>query len=252
MLESVVRQFLYHPTFLSPDAPPPSWAAGSAEVWFESEMGDRLHGLHWAASADRPTVLFFHGNAQSVFEWALVREDLVALDCGLFLIDYPGYGKSSGRPNESGFYAAGQAALSWLTGDGGVSPSAVIVFGKSLGGPVAAKIAADHSNLRGVVLESTFRSIPHVARVLLPMLPVGAVLKSERYETEISVGRIEIPLLVIHGTQDTLIPVGEGESLFESANCAKELYLVTGAGHNDVAYVAGRSYGKRIMSWLES
>ena len=212
MLEGLVRSFLYHPLKLERDAPLPDYAAGSREVWIDTELGDRVHGLYWPAPPGRPTVLFFHGNAQSVYEWALVREELVDLEAGMLLVDYPGYGKSSGSPREEGLYSAGLAASKWLEANG-VGPGETILFGKSLGGPVSARTAAERGAL-GMVLESTFRSLPKVIRRLVPGLPAEFVLKSELYETEKSLSRSGCPLLVVHGTEDELIPVGEGKALY--------------------------------------
>jgi uncharacterized protein len=250
MLESLVRQFLYYPTRLPADEPPPRYVHGAREVWLDADDGNRIHGLHWTASEGRPTILFFHGNAQSVYEWALLEPELAPLGCGLLLVDYPGYGKSSGEPAEAGLYAAGRAALAWLSAEG-VAERSVVIFGKSLGGPVAAETARGRA-VRGVILESTFRSVLHVARRLLPMLPLGAALQSERYDTAARLGELRAPLLVVHGTADDLIPVIEGKEIFALAPEPKELYLVEGAGHNDVSYVAGDAYGARLRRWLDA
>jgi hypothetical protein len=251
MLESLVRQFLYYPTKLALDEPVPRYARDAREAWIDADDGNRLHGLSWPAAAGRPTIVFFHGNAQSVYEWSLIRQELAPLECGLLLVDYPGYGKSSGEPTEAGLYAAGRAALSWLTTVAEVAERSIVIFGKSLGGPVAVEVARGRS-VRGVILESTFRSVPHVARRLLPMIPVGAVLTSERYDAASRIGELRAPVLVIHGTDDDLIPVTEGRELFALAPEPKELYLVEGAGHNDVSYVAGAAYGARLGPWLDS
>lgn len=251
MLEFIVRQFLYYPIRLPADARLPDYVRGAEEVRIQAEDGETIHGLFWPSADGRPTVLFFHGNAQSVFEWALVREDLAELDCGLLLVDYPGYGKSTGKPTEAGLYSAGRAALGWLMEQAGVAEDRVVLFGKSLGGGVATEVAQDR-RVMGLVLESTFRSIPSVARVLLPMIPADAMFKSERYASIERIGSIRAPVLVIHGTVDELIPFGEGRALYEKANHPKELYVVEGAGHNNVSYVAGAAYGHRLRQWLDS
>jgi uncharacterized protein len=249
MLETLVRQFLYHPVVNDEHATPPRWAGDCEEVWMDADDGNRIHGLYWPAADSRPTILFLHGNAQSVFEWSLVREDLAQLDAGLLLIDYPGYGKSSGHPREGSLYRAGDAALELLH-ERGVAETSIIVFGKSLGGGVASQISTDR-NFAGVVLESTFRSIPSVAKQLLPMVPIDSLMRDERYDTINRITEIEAPLLIIHGTRDELIPVIEGEAIYAKATEPKELYLVEGAGHNDVSHVAGKAYGARIRKWMD-
>lgn len=251
MFESVVRSFLYHPVRIPREAPIPEYIEGAEEAWVDSEDGETIHGLYWPSATGRPTILFFHGNAQSVFEWALIRDELAPMDCGMLLIDYPGYGKSSGSPKEESLYAAGRSSMKWLISGKGIGEESIVVFGKSLGGPVAVETSMGRK-VKGIVLESTFRSIPHVARRLLPMAPAGAVLRSERYETFRLIESITAPLMVIHGDRDEMIPADEGRSLFETAPEPKELYIVPGAGHNDVSMIADKVYGLTLRRWLNS
>lgn len=250
MIESLVRKFLYYPTLHPKNAPLPYWAESATEVSFPATDNNEIYALYWAAKPGRPMILFFHGNAQSAFEWALIHEEFRQLDAGLLLVDYPGYGKSSGKPTEQGLYAAGEAAYQWLVKNQGFDPSKIIVFGKSLGGGVASKVARDHE-VMALILESTFTSVPAVAKILLPMLPGDALFKSERYETIGRIGNIHIPVLVIHGDEDNLIPMKEGKALYDAANEPKKLYVVKGAGHNDVSMVAGNLYGATLKKWLD-
>lgn len=249
MMDALIRRLLYYPSRLPADAPLRPSAAGAREVFIDATDGNRIHALHWPAREGRPTILFLHGNAQTVFEWALIRPELAPMDCGLLLPDYPGYGKSTGRPSEAALYAAGRAALAWLAGQG-IPPNRTILFGKSLGGGVVGDIGRDAPFL-GMVLESTFRSIPSVASHLLPMIPVGFLFRGERYDTASKIGEIQAPLLVIHGTDDRLIPVAEGQALHDLAREPKRLWLVPGAGHNDVALTAGDEYGRVLREWLD-
>ena len=251
MIESLVQRFLYYPVVLDRNAPMPYYVKGAREVWMKSGDGNEIHGLYWAPPIDRPTLLFFHGNAQSVFEWALIFEEFEPMECGLLLIDYPGYGKSSGKPSEAGLYAAGQAAYDWLIGEAKTPADKIIAFGKSLGGPVASKVAHDNA-VMGLILESTFESIPAVARKLIPILPADAVFRSERYDTASRIEAIGVPVMVVHGTDDDLIPVEQGQALYNAAREPKKLYLVDGAGHNDVSMVAGQIYGRTLAQWLDS
>ena len=249
MLEVLVRSMLYYPVTIRRDTPPPSYVVGAQEVWIESRDGNQIHALHWPASTGRPTLLFFHGNAQSVFEWALIREELAPLDCGLLLMDYPGYGKSTGKPSEKALYAGGQACYDWLVNHD-VPAASIVVFGKSLGGGVSAKLVSENP-VKGMILESTFTSVPAVAKKLFPVLPIGAMFRSEIYDTASRMGNINVPVLVIHGRQDEMIPVSQGQALFEAANEPRELYLVEGAGHSDVSLSAGSAYGRTLRDWLD-
>lgn len=247
-LENLARKFLYYPDRLPPDLPPPPWAEGAEEVWMECADGVRIHGLWWKDPEGAPVILFLHGNAQEVYSWSLVRKELEPLGCRLLLIDYRGYGKSAGQPHEKGLYLDGETALRWLDGRG-VPLEDMVVFGKSLGGAVACEIAQGRS-LRALVLESTFTSLASVARKLFPFLPRGVSL-GESYANLEKIGNARCPVLVIHGDRDELIPVEEGRELFRAAPEPKELYLVHGAGHNDVSLVAGGEYPRRISDFLE-
>lgn len=246
-LENLARKFLYYPDRLPPDLPPPHWAGGAEEVWMECRDGVRIHGLWWGEPEGAPVILFLHGNAQEAYSWSLVRRELEPLGCRMLLIDYHGYGKSGGEPHEEGLYLDGEAALRWLRGRG-VAEGDTVVFGKSLGGAVACEIAQGRE-LAALVLESTFTSLASVARRLFPFLPCGVPL-GENYGSLDKIGRARCPVLVIHGDRDDLIPVEEGKELFRAAPQPKELYLVRGAGHNDVSLVAGDEYARRIDSFL--
>jgi fermentation-respiration switch protein FrsA (DUF1100 family) len=243
------EEFLYYPEKIPREVPPPLWTpSGATEVWIDDEDGVRIHGLWWDEPAGRPAILFLHGNAQEVFSWSLVREDMDAAACRMLLIDYRGYGKSDGEPGEEGLYMDGRAALGWLEANG-VAASETVVFGKSLGGAVACEIARGKP-LLGLVLESTFTSLASVAKNLFPFAP-GYVPDTIVYDSASKMERIECPVLVIHGDVDALIPFEEGQRLFVAANEPKELFVVSGAGHNDVSIVAGDAYGRRIRDWLD-
>jgi fermentation-respiration switch protein FrsA (DUF1100 family) len=244
----MVRKYLYFPDQLTPELPPPRWAGGSEEVWMQCEDGVKVHGLWWAEPAEGPVILFLHGNAQEVYSWAPVHMDLESTGCRLLLIDYHGYGKSGGEPHEAGLYLDGKAAMGWLE-DKGVENSEVIVFGKSLGGGVACEIAQG-TRLKALILESTFASLARAARQLFPFFPPGVPL-GEKYDSIGKIKAAQCPVMVIHGDMDELIPVGEGMDLYNAAPEPKELYLVPGAGHNDVSIVAGPAYARRIADFLD-
>jgi uncharacterized protein len=246
-LDSLARKFLYYPDRLPVDMPPPRWAGNAEEVWMECEDGVRIHGLWWAEPAGAPVILFLHGNAQEAYSWSLVHEELAPTGCRMLLIDFHGYGKSGGEPHEAGLYLDGKAALAWLQGRG-VGDGDIVVFGKSLGGGVACEIM-QYRGFRALVLESTFTSLRSVARRLFPLLPPRVPL-GEVYDSMSKLPNARCPILIIHGERDELIPVSEGLDLYEAAPEPKELFLVAGAGHNDVSMVAGPAYSRRISGFL--
>jgi uncharacterized protein len=249
MSNDLFESFLYYPDRIARDMPPPAWTPpGAREVWMDDEDGTRIHGLWWDEPAAGPAILFLHGNAQEVYSWSLVREDLEPLGCRMLLIDYRGYGKSDGEPREEGLYMDGRAALAWLASQG-IPVERTVIFGKSLGGAVACEIVRGKP-LGGLVLESTFTSLASVARNLFPFAP-GVQGVEGAYDSISRLTEISCPVLVVHGDVDALIPVEEGMRLFEAAREPKELFIVGGAGHNDVSMVAGREYSDRIGRWME-
>lgn len=249
MDETLVNRFLYYPERLPPEMPPPPWATDASEVWIETEDGVKLHGLWYDEPRDRPVILFLHGNAQEVYSWSLVREDLEVAGCRMLLVDYRGYGKSGGRPSEQGLYSDGRAALDWVLSRG-IDAGSVVVFGKSLGGAVACEISRGLP-LMSLVLESTFTSLASVASRLFPYA-ADIDIDPGMYDSLSRLPSITCPVMVIHGDADMLIPVEEGLRLFEGAGEPKELMVIEGAGHNDVSMVGGIDYRNGIRDWLDS
>jgi len=238
---------LYYPERLPRELPPPRWAGPCEETWLTCEDGVPIHALWWPEPAGAPALLFLHGNAQEAYSWSLVRGELQPLGCRMLLPDYRGYGKSGGEPTEEGLYRDGRAALKRLA-DLGLQDREVVVFGKSLGGAVACEIARGR-DLRALILESTFSSLAAVAHHLFPGLPAGTELP-ESYASIDKVAELRCPVLVIHGDRDELIPLEEGLALYEAAPQPKRLWVVEGAGHNDVSLVAGQAYAERIAAFL--
>ena len=245
---NLFRRFLYFPEKLRAEAPVPPHALGAVELFLKTSDGETVHALWWPPPEGRPVLLFFHGNAGHVFDWALVRKELAPMDVGLLLLDYRGYGKSTGSPSEEGLYADAEAAMAWLAA-AGHGAGQVVLMGKSLGGGVATEMARRHP-VRGLVLESTFTSIPAVAKHLFPMLPVGGLIP-DRFLSVGKLPEITCPVFVIHGERDSLIPVSEGRVLHDAAGPRKALWLVRAADHNDVSWVAGEEYGRRLRAWLD-
>jgi pimeloyl-ACP methyl ester carboxylesterase len=216
-------------------------------VRISCDGGVNIHALWWDEPKGAPVVLFLHGNAQEAYSWSLVRGELQPLGCRMLLPDYRGYGKSGGEPSEEALYADGRACLRWLQ-ERGVGGSDTVVFGKSLGGAVACEIARGR-DLRALILESTFSSLASVAHHLFPGLPAGTELP-ESYASIDKVAELRCPVLVIHGDRDELIPLEDGLALYEAAPQPKRLWVVEGAGHNDVSLVAGEAYAERIAAFL--
>jgi pimeloyl-ACP methyl ester carboxylesterase len=201
------------------------------DAWFKAADGTRLHGWYVSHPEPRAVVLFCHGNAGNVALWAdelRILHD--RMGCAVLGFDYRGYGRSEGTPNEAGVLADARAARTWLAHRAGVAEREIVLMGRSLGGAVAVDLAIDGT--RGLILESTFTSMPEVGHAMLPWLPVRTLMRTQ-LNSLAKIGKYHGPLLQSHGTADRLIPYAMGQKLFAAANQPKQFIAFRGGDHND-------------------
>ena len=191
--------------------------------------GVRLSGWFVPVAQPRATVLFFHGNAGNISHRLDTLELLHSLNLAVFIIDYRGYGESEGKPTEEGLYRDAEAAWEYLTETRGIPAHEILLFGRSLGGAVAAYLAEHHPAL-GLVLESTFTSIPEIAAQLYPWLPVHTLTRYW-YDTGSRLPNIDMPVLIIHSPDDEVIPFSHSQALYDLAKEPKCFVEIQG-GHN--------------------
>lgn len=208
------------------------------DVSLEAKDGVRLHGWWVSVPDPRGVVLFFHGNAGNVSHRLESIEIFANLGLDVLIIDYRGYGQSEGRPSEEGTYLDARSALGYLDRNGWPREQ-VMVFGRSLGGAVAAWLGA-REPVGGVVIESAFASVPDMAAKLYPWLPVRW-LSRFHYDTEKAVSRTSNPILVVHSPEDEIIPFDQGRKVF-AATKGKGEFLEIAGGHNDGFLVSGAVY----------
>ncbi|MFW6178340.1 MAG: alpha/beta hydrolase, partial [Desulfohalobiaceae bacterium] len=198
---------------------------------------------------ENPVVLFLHGNAGNISH----RLDLVRIvhELGLacMLPDYQGYGQSQGRPSEQGMYEDAHAAWEFLVQKKGIQPGKVVVWGHSLGGPVAAKLARDREP-GALILDSTFTSLPEIGQKLYSFLPVKLVSRY-KYPTRQYLEEVQSPVLVVHSPEDSLVPFQSGRELFQAAPEPKEFLRIQ--GEHDYGFVTSFDlYAKGVEAFLES
>ena len=205
---------------------PADWGLEFEDVQLETQDGVSLHGWFVPRDGARGTLLFFHGNAGNVSHRRDSIEIFHRLGLNVFIIDYRGYGRSEGWPSEAGLYRDAAAAWSHLTGSRGLVPSQVVVFGRSLGGAVAAQLASKVQP-GAVILESSFNSARDVARVLFPLLSRLVYL---RYEFPVAdhLANVERPALILHSPEDEIMPYRLGERLFAAAREPKQMVDLRG------------------------
>lgn len=209
--------------------------------------GVDLWGWFVPAKNSQGVLLFFHGNAGNISH----RLDSIAtfhrLGLDVFIIDYRGFGRSKGKPTEQGTYLDAEAAWRYLVEERGVSPGQIIIFGRSLGGGVAAWLAQQHCP-RGLILESTFTSVTDVGAQSYPFLPVR-LLSRIHYNTLARLPQIHCPVLVIHSPDDRVIPYSHGRRLFAAANPPKAFVTIRG-GHNEGFLISGREYESKLAAFI--
>jgi fermentation-respiration switch protein FrsA (DUF1100 family) len=216
-------------------------------VSFDAEDGVQLSGWFIPAEPARGTLLFFHGNAGNISH----RLDSIAvfhrLGLNILIVDYRGYGQSQGTPTEEGTYRDAAASWRYLVETRQIPPAEIIIFGRSLGGAVAAWLAHTHPPA-ALILESTFTSAPDVAAQAYPFLPVRPLSRID-YNTLARLPQIEVPLLIIHSPDDAVVPYSHGQRLFAAANEPKEFLEIRG-GHNDGFLISAQPYEAALDSFI--
>lgn len=222
------------------------------EVRFRAVDGLQLSGWFFPApthSVRSPlAVLVCHGNGGNLSHRLALYAALLETGVNVFAFDYRGYGHSEGRPDEEGTYRDAQAAQAWLT-QHGFPPRNTVVFGESLGGGVAAELAR-REPVAGVILQSTFTSVPDLGAELFPFLPVRWIA-TVHYDTLRKLPQLRRPLLLMHSRSDRLIPFHHAERNLAVANEPKRLWEIRG-DHNDALEADRATFVAGIEAFLAS
>ncbi len=180
------------------------------------------------AMSDLPTVLYFHGNSGTLGKRAERFAEILDSGLGLYAPGYRGYAGAGGEPSEAGFVADALVHFDRLAAEG----VRVVLHGESLGTGVASAVAAQR-DAEALILEAPFTAAVDIAAAAYPWLPVG-LLMHDQFKNRTHIANIEEPALIVHGTEDAVIPVAHGRKLFSLANEPKALIIVDGAGHGDL------------------
>ena len=216
-------------------------------VSFETLDGVQLSGWFIPSDSAREVILFCHGNAGNISHRLESIQIFHRLGLNVFIFDYQGYGQSRGKPTEQGTYKDAEAAWNYLVVERQMEPSQVIIFGRSLGGAVAAWLAQSHRPAV-LILESTFTSLPDIAAKLYPFLPVRLLLRFE-YNTSKYLTRVDCPVLIIHSRDDEIMPVSHGRQLFETASEPKRFLEISGT-HNEGFITSGEIYYEGLNTFI--
>jgi len=218
-------------------------------VFFETTDGVKLSGWFVPAEKPRGVVLFCHGNAGNISHRMDSIRIFHRLRLSTFIFDYRGYGISKGKPTEKGIYLDAEAAWRYLTEIRHVPRTEIILFGRSLGGAIAARLAQDHSPA-ALIIESTFTSLPDIAADIYPFLPVRLLARFD-YNTRKYIKLVNCPILIVHSRNDEIMPFKHGRQLFEAASEPKEFLEITGT-HNDGFMASGKSYEEGLDLFLRN
>ncbi|MGQ9688427.1 MAG: alpha/beta hydrolase [Desulfobaccales bacterium] len=217
------------------------------EVWFTTDDRVRLHGW-WVPRPKAPVWLWFHGNAGNI-SYRLENIKLLVDEVGVqvFIFDYREYGKSEGRINREGTFKDAAAAYRYLTDTRGIPGGEILLFGRSLGTALATDLAV-RKPCRALILESPFTNSQDMAKLYAPFLFDWR--PKVPYDNLGKIGAVKVPVMIIHGAQDEVIPVDMARRVFAAAPEPKELYIIPGAHHNDTYLVAGREYIERLRAFI--
>jgi len=217
------------------------------KVALQTEDGLKLAGWYVPAVGARYTILFCHGNSGNISH----RLDTVnlwnELGFNILVFDYRGYGQSQGKPSEEGTYMDARAAWQWLRTVKHIPADRIIVHGRSLGGAIAARLAAQVEPA-GLIVESTFTSYEDIGKSFYPYLPVHW-FASFKYRTIDAVQQVRCPVLVVHSRNDELVPFEFGRRLFEAAPEPKRFVEIDGS-HNDGFLFSGQVYRQGLLDWV--
>lgn len=230
-------------------ATPKTWGLEYEDVTIMASDGVSLHGWYIPHAGARRTLLFLHGNAGNISH----RGDSVVifhrLGLNVLLFDYRGYGQSEGRPSEAGLFRDATAAWRFLTEAKGFRDRDIVIFGRSLGGAVAARLAAE-VDAEGVILESTFSSARDFARMVFPVLARLVWLRYD-FDAGAHLRRVRSPVLVLHSRDDEIMPFALGERLFQAGNEPKRLVELHG-DHNGGFLLSQPDYERSLAEFIGS
>ncbi len=223
------------------------------DVFLDLQHGERIHGWWFPGRRNAPVILFLHGNAGNLsMRYSFVRylQELPSRP-GVFIIDYPGYGKSTGRPCEKNLYESGLAAIRYLTEKKQIDSDRIIIFGRSLGCAVALNTALSAAHA-GLILECPFLSVPRMAEHYFPFLPGLKFFSRQHFDNEKKIRNLHTPLLLMLGDQDQVIPPDQGRRLFALAPEPKTFLEIQGAHHDDLYLVGGEKYKNAWAAFLKA
>lgn len=203
------------------------------EVFLKAPDNAELHALHFYTKAPeaKGVILYFHGNAGSLRSWGYLATDLLLFNYDVFMVDYRGFGKSTGTRTEAALHQDAQLAYDYLTKH--YPEDEIVIFGRSIGTGIAVPLAAQNKP-KLLILETPFFNFKDVAKTHYPFLPVAILLKYT-FPSDKWIRKVSCPVYIFHGTSDNIVPYTSGQKLAGLRPEPNVLITINGGGHNDLS-----------------
>jgi len=232
---------------------------GAELIRLKTRHGERVVALFGPAllldgrpdplAVERPTMIYFYGNAMCLNDSTFDLEQFRRLGLNVLIPEYVGYGMSEGSPSEQGCQATALAAYDYLVSTRKVDPRRIIAAGWSVGGAVAIDLASCRE-VGGLIVFSAFTSAVDMGRRMLPFVPVSLLLR-HRFDSIHKIAKVTCPILIGHGRLDPIVPFKMGEELAAKAKAPVTTLWIDRAEHNDFYEVGGRRIGEAIATFVE-
>ncbi len=223
------RTFIYFPDPLR-TVPADADLAGVTERSIKTPDGETIIAWYAPAKAGQPTLLYFHGNGGALETRRDRIRKYMNRGRGIFMLSYRGYSGSTGKPTEAANVADAKLAYDALRKEG-VAAEDIIFYGESLGSGVAVQVARENP-AQGIVLDSPYTSLADIGAQVYWWLPVRWLM-TDTYDSRRYIAELKLPIFILHGAEDEVVPAAMGQELYERATAPKEIAVLPGAGHND-------------------
>ena len=220
------------------------------DVSLKTADGVSLFAWFIPSEKSKGTILFCHGNAGNISHRLETIQIFHRMGLNILIFDYRGYGKSGGKPSEKGTYLDAEAAWKYLVEERKIKPAKIILYGRSVGGAIAAWLAKEQTIKAALIMESTFTSVKDLGAQVYPFLPIR-LMSRFNYSALDYLSQVNCPVLIIHSRDDEIIPISHGEKLFEIANEPKSFLEIKGT-HNAGFIISAESYEEGLDAFISN
>ena len=250
LIRVLENQFIYFPPRYPEGFPSQQMIDMNVEeIWMTTQDGVRINAFYHSNPTSHQALLWFHGNAENIGYGLDHLKALSEIGVNILAVDYRGYGKSEGKPDETGVYRDADAAYDYLVTQRHFRAQDILLYGVSLGGAVAIDLASRRP-CGGLIVQSSFPSARAMARRMF-RIPLLEYVPKSKFDSLAKIPAVHAPILIAHGTRDEVVPFEMGRQLFAAAPQPKRFFLIEGAGHNDMLEVGGERYLACLKGFVE-